>query len=147
LQPGIELPNRSIANLRHELVAGAGNARIIVFACDIGDMGDTDELERGGATVIRMPCVGMLPPSFVDFALARRHAEGVMIAGCAEGDCHHRLGNEWTIERMARRRDPYLRQRVDERRLCLSWLPQRSSRRRQRALDEFRTALSEIDDE
>lgn len=69
-----------------------------------------------------------------------------MIAGCAEGDCQNRLGNEWTIERMARRRDPYLRQRVDERRLRLSWLPRGSSRRRQRALTEFIAALSEIDD-
>ena len=69
-----------------------------------------------------------------------------MIAGCAKGDCQHRLGNEWTIERMARRRDPYLRQRVDERRLRLSWLPRGSSGRRQRDLAEFRVALSEIDD-
>jgi coenzyme F420-reducing hydrogenase delta subunit len=115
-----------------------------VFACDTCDTG---ELDRDGTKVIRLPCVGMLPPSFVDFALARHHAEGIMIAGCAEGDCHHRLGNEWTIERMARRRDPYLRQRVDERRLCLSWLPQGSARRRQRALAEFQVALSEIDDE
>lgn len=144
LQPGIELPDRSIANLRDELVGANTSEGIIVFACDIGD---TNELERGDTHVIRLPCVGMLPPSFVDFALARRYARGVMIAGCAEGDCHYRLGNEWTIERMARRRDPYLRRRVDERRLCLSWLPRGSLRRRQRALDEFRAALSEIEDE
>jgi coenzyme F420-reducing hydrogenase delta subunit len=125
-------------------VAGSEKARVIVFTCDTCD---TDELDRDGTKIIRLPCVGMLPPSFVDFALARHHAAGVMIAGCAEGDCHHRLGNEWTIERMARRRDPYLRQRVDERRLCLSWLPQGSARRRQRALAEFRAALSEIDNE
>ena len=144
LRPGIELPDRSMANLRDELVGGSGRAGIIVFACDTGD---TDQLEQVDLRVIRMPCVGMLPPSFVDFALARNFARGAMIAGCAEGDCHHRLGNEWTVERMARRRDPYLRQRVDARRLCLSWLPRGSLRRRQRALDEFRAELSEIDDE
>ncbi len=143
LLPGIDLPHRSIANLRDELVAGDRTAPVVVFACDTSD---ADELETGGAKVIRLPCVGMLPPSFVDFALARHHAEGVMIAGCAESDCQHRLGNEWTTERMARRRDPYLRQRVDERRLKLSWLPRGSSRRRQRALAEFRAALAEIDD-
>jgi coenzyme F420-reducing hydrogenase delta subunit len=115
-----------------------------MFACESGDR---DDIGQDGVRVIRLPCVGMLPPSFVDFALARHHAEGVMIAGCAECDCHHRLGNEWTIERMARRRDPYLRQRVDERRLRLDWLPQGSSRRRQRAVAEFRAALAEIDDE
>ena len=144
LQPGIDLPHRSIASLRDEVVAGAGKSEVLVFACDTGD---TDAIEQGGVRVIRLPCVGMLPPSFVDFALARHHAEGVMIAGCAECDCHHRLGNEWTVERMARTRDPYLRQRVDDRRLCLSWLPQGSSRRRQRVVAEFRAALSEIDNE
>ena len=97
--------------------------------------------------IIELPCVGMLPPSFVDFALSRRHVDGVMVAGCAEGDCQQRLGNEWTIERMARRRDPYLRQRVDERRLLLSWLPRNALRRRERALADFRAALTELDHE
>lgn len=144
LQPGIELPQRRIASLREELVAGESKPGVLVFACDTGDV---DGIAQDGVKVVRLPCVGMLPPSFVDFALARQHAEGVMIAGCAECDCHHRLGNEWTIERVARRRDPYLRQRVDERRLCLSWLPQGSSRRRQQVLAEFRAALAEIDNE
>ncbi len=144
LQPGIDLPLRSIASLRDELVAGAGKTEVLMFVCDTGD---TDDIEQDGVKRIRLPCVGMLPPSFVDFALARNHAEGVMIAGCAECDCHHRLGNEWTIERMARRRDPYLRQRVDERRVRLSWLPLGSSRRRQRAVADFRAALAEIGDE
>ena len=39
----------------------------------------------------------MLPPSFVDFALSRKLTDGVMIAGCAENDCFHRQGNEWTM--------------------------------------------------
>ena len=144
LQPGIDLPQRSIANLRDELVTGTGNTKVLMFACDSGD---TNDIEQDDVKVIRLPCVGMLPPSFVDFALARHHAEGVMIAGCAECDCQHRLGNEWTIERMARRRDPYLRQRVDDRRLRLNWLPLGSSRRRQRAVAEFRATLAEIGDE
>ncbi len=147
LQPGIDLPHRGIAALRDELVAtpaaGGAGPKVIVFACDASD---ADALADTGASVIRLPCVGMLPPSFIDFALARRHADGVMIAGCTEGDCQHRLGNEWTNERMARRRDPYLRRRVNARRLLLSWLP-RGSRRRRRALAEFRATLAELDDE
>jgi ferredoxin/coenzyme F420-reducing hydrogenase delta subunit len=145
LQPGIELPHRTIAALREELIAAGGrqaaSPRVIVFVCDRSNVERLDD----DAAVIRLPCVGMLPPSFVDFALSRRFADGVMISGCAEGDCHHRLGNEWTIERMARRRDPYLRQRVDTRRLLLSWLPAGASRRRQRALEDFRIRLGELD--
>ena len=89
----------------------------------------------------------MLPPAFVDFALARHHADGIMIAGCAEGDCFHRLGNEWTIARMAGDRDPYLRKRVDSRRLLLDWLPRDAGRRRRKALEAFRRALAGICDE
>ena len=148
LQPGIELPQQTIASLRDAIIAdgltAAASKRIVVFACDSGE---ADVLEGDGVRVIRMPCVGMLPPSFVDFALARGHADGVMIAGCAQGDCQHRLGNEWTAERMARRRDPYLRQRVDDRRLLLSWLPRGAIKRRQAALATFRAGLVELDHE
>ena len=148
LQPGIDLPQRTIAALRDEVVAngtadGPG-ANVMVFACDTSD---TDVLAEDGATVIKLPCVGMLPPSVVDFALARHHADGVMITGCAEGDCQHRLGNEWTSDRMARKRDPYLRQRVDSSRLLLTWLPGSAEQRRRRALADFRAALAELDDE
>lgn len=146
LQPGIDLPHRSVASIRDEVIRRpeqiGGGSNVIVFACDTDD---ADMLAEAGAKVIKLPCIGMLPPSFVDFILARRHADGVMIAGCAEGDCQHRLGNEWAIERMARRRDPYLRQRVDVRRLLLNWLPRGSLRRRRRALSQFRAELAELD--
>ena len=114
-----------------------------MFACDTSE---ADALRPNGITVIQLPCVGMLPPSFVDFALARGYATGVMIAGCAEGDCQHRLGNEWTRRRMARERDPYLRRRVDDRRVLLSWLPRGARNRRQLALDGFRSKLAKLDD-
>jgi len=142
LEPGIDLPHRSIAALREELIASRGE--VIVFTCDASVTG---LLPREGVSVIQLPCVGMLPPSFVDFALSRRYADGVMLAGCAEGDCQHRLGNEWTAERIARRRDPYLRQRVDERRVCLSWLPRGMGKRRRQALDEFVEQLAELGNE
>ena len=83
-----------------------------------------------------MPCVGMLPPSFIDFALSRDLADGVMLAGCADGDCYYRLGNDWTQQRVDGERDPYLRQRVVRERVSTSWLP-RGSRRRRDALAAF----------
>ncbi len=148
LRPGIELPHRTIAELRDEVVDAtgrcAGRVRVVVFACDTSA---TDGLESDDTAIVRLPCAGMLPPSFVDFTLKRGHADGVMIAGCAEGDCHHRLGNGWTADRMARRRDPYLRRRVDTRRLLLSWLPAGAARRRRSAMSRFRATLGGLDDE
>ncbi len=144
IEPGIELPHRPIGELREQLMApfeGASDEpRVVVFACN---RSNAELLTADGAKVIKMPCVGMLPPSFVDFALSRRFADGVMVAGCAEGDCYHRLGNEWTIERMAGRRDPYLRKRVPLERVHLAWLPRDAHRRRSRALRDFHAVLRE----
>ena len=100
-------------------------------------------MTEDGAQVIAMPCVGMLPPSFIDFALARDMADGVMITGCSDGDCFFRLGSEWTRQRLARERDPFLRQRVDRTRLTQSWLPPNAKARRRRALQAFRASLAE----
>jgi ferredoxin/coenzyme F420-reducing hydrogenase delta subunit len=143
IEPGIELPHRTIGALREQILApwaaANGSPRILVFSCDHGN---ADRLSAEDVRVVKLPCVGMLPPSFVDYALARNLAEGVMIAGCAENDCFHRLGNEWTAQRIARQRDPRLRQRVPDERVRLAWLPALASRRREAMLETFRNRLS-----
>jgi coenzyme F420-reducing hydrogenase delta subunit/Pyruvate/2-oxoacid:ferredoxin oxidoreductase delta subunit len=150
IEPGIELPHRTISDLRERVMMPMSETddepRIIVFACDQGSAESLDD-EDHGVRVIKMPCVGMLPPSFVDFALSRRFAEGVMLAGCAENDCYHRLGSEWTIRRMARVRDPHLRQRVPEDRVVAAWLPPGAHRRSAQALRDFRARLRRLPDE
>ena len=146
IEPGIELPHRTIGALREAVMAPmepATGPRVIVFACDHSDAA---RLEGNGVRVINLPCVGMLPPAFVDFALSRRFADGVMLAGCAENDCYHRLGNEWTLRRMARERDPYLRERVALDRVAPAWLPAGAHRRRAAALCAFRDRLRELGD-
>jgi coenzyme F420-reducing hydrogenase delta subunit/ferredoxin len=149
IEPGIELPHRRIGDLREQLMApsaaAGGEPRVLVFGCDRSNaerLADNDD----GVRVIKLPCIGMLPPAFVDFALSREFADGVMLAGCAENDCFHRLGNEWTIQRLARERDPYLRQRVPTERVSAAWLPPGDHRRRVRALGAFRRRLREMAD-
>jgi quinol-cytochrome oxidoreductase complex cytochrome b subunit/coenzyme F420-reducing hydrogenase delta subunit len=145
IEPGIELPHRTISSLREAAMAPMVHddrgPRVIVFACDHSDAW---QLEGNGVRVIALPCVGMLPPSFVDFTLSRNLAQGVMLAGSAENDCYHRLGNEWTLRRMARERDPYLRERVPLERVALNWLPPGSVRRRAAALEAFRDRLGRL---
>lgn len=145
LVPGIELPDRSIAGLREKTLAAAtrsnGATKVLVYACE---RSGAEVLESPDTPVITMPCVAMLPPAFIDFALSRRLADGVMIAGCAEGDCYFRLGDEWTRQRIAGQRDPYLRNRVPRERLATSWLPAGASRRRQKALRQFVDALRAV---
>jgi ferredoxin/coenzyme F420-reducing hydrogenase delta subunit len=143
--PGIELPEHPIAELREQTLQVSANfsnaPRVLIYAC--GRSG-ADALGADNAKVIKMPCVAMLPPAFVDFALSRGLADGVMLAGCADGDCYYRLGDRWTRERVAGERDPYLRKRVDRARLNLNWLPSGSRRRRARTLAEFAASLAKL---
>ena len=143
LTAGIELPDRSVAALREEVVAAAakltGDSRIVVFGC-AHDAGSA-ALAGTSTAVISLPCVGMLPPPFLDFVLSRGHADGVLISGCAEHDCFERLGDQFTEQRIANQRDPNLRDRVSRDRIAVSWNnPARLGSLRE-ALRQFRAHL------
>jgi coenzyme F420-reducing hydrogenase delta subunit len=86
----------------------------------------------------------MLPPSFIDFALSRDLADGVVLSGCAEGDCYYRLGDDWVQQRLNRERDPYLRNRVDRNRVGFWRFRPSSHGKRTRALAEFRDTLADM---
>ena len=82
----------------------------MLFGCDHGvDAGSAATRETG---VVRLPCIGHLPPAFIDYVLSRKLADGVFLTGCAEGACQHRFGIAWTEARLAGERDPHLRKRV-----------------------------------
>jgi len=127
LSPGIDIPDLSAAALRQKLLEVSekltGDRRIIVFTC-LEDTKSTrlkSALNTGETATVGVICAGQLPPPFVDFILSRDLADGIVFAGCSGGDCQYRFGTEWTSRRMARERDPYLRQRVDNSKLALRW--------------------------
>ena len=81
-------------------------------------------LERSreaGAAVVALPCIGHLPPSFIDFLVTRGRVDGVLLTGCRAGDCHYRQGIDWMDQRIGGRRDPYLRARVPRERVAWTW--------------------------
>ncbi len=139
LSPGIDLPGRPLKELRDRLDEAAagltGQPRVVVFGCDRGV--DAERLGLNGLAVLRLPCIGALPPSFVDYVLSRDLADGVMLSGCREGACYNRFGVTWTKQRLARRRDPYLRARVPRERIATCWAATGETRRLQRALGAF----------
>ena len=143
LVPGIELPANPIAGLRDQVVAAAGALqgidRVVVFRC--AHAGNLDTLANPGVAVVPMPCVAMLPPSFIDFVISRKHADGVLIAGCPEEDCFERLGNRWMDDRIANQRDPHLRDRVDRDKVAVSWASPVQQHRTRDALARFREQL------
>jgi ferredoxin/coenzyme F420-reducing hydrogenase delta subunit len=146
LSAGIELPDRSVAGLREEIVAATaklgGASRILVIGC-AHDAGAAD-LVDGETAVVGLPCVGMLPPSFVDFVVARNLADGVLLSGCAAHDCYERLGDQWIEQRIANERDPNLRARVPRARIAVAWQNPVQTGRLRESLAQFRAHLRRL---
>ena len=120
LVAGIELPGQSMAALRELSLAACERIHegtgILVYTCENG--ADPAWIDHPQAEFVQVPCIAHLPPALLDFVLTRRHADGVLLAGCRDGDCAFRLGLDWTEQRLAGERDPYLRKRVPRERIC-----------------------------
>jgi ferredoxin/coenzyme F420-reducing hydrogenase delta subunit len=146
LSAGIELPDRSISGLREEIIAAAarltGGARVLVVGC--GHDAGAAELADAETAYVGLPCVGMLPPSFLDFVIARHHSDGVLLSGCAAHDCYERLGDEWVEQRIAGERDPQLRGRVPRERIAVAWQNPVQGGRLRESLAEFRAHLRKL---
>ena len=149
LTTGIDLPDLPLIQLRRFTAKAAeragktngGRARVLVYGCDHG--GDVRLLEGPGVAGISLPCIAMLPPSFVDYALSRLEVDGVLLTGCRECDCFHRLGNQWMDERIDGARDPYLRARVPRERIRVCWAGRTDMQRLAEDLEGFRASLED----
>jgi quinol-cytochrome oxidoreductase complex cytochrome b subunit/coenzyme F420-reducing hydrogenase delta subunit len=140
---GIELPHLALKDMRamtdEAAAALKGSARVLVFGCD---QGVTNEASGDpGIGAVRLPCTGMLPPSFIDYVLARDLADGVVLTGCAEDACYNRFGIAWTEARIRGERDPYLRQRVPRERILRVWPGKAGGSALTKAIAAFRATL------
>ena len=115
--------------------------RIMVYGCDQGSV--VDDMTSATIASISMPCTALVPPAFIDYVLRKNLAEGVMISGCCEGDCHYRLGNEWMNQRFSKERMPILRTRVPRDKVRLRWLGVRGTQQLSREVTEFQAHLWE----
>ncbi len=148
LVAGIELPDLTVASLRERCervaagLAGA-EARVLVIGCAHGARGAdlASALSSEAVGAVALPCVGMLPPPFLDFLVSRRLVDGVLIAGCRDGACYARLGLDWTRARIARTRDPYLRARVPRERLEVAGFGLDAGAALTREIEAFRERL------
>jgi len=143
LRTGIDLPGLTLREMRERTLAiGAGLAgptRVMVLGCEHGAAAG-----RGSSDTLLVPCVGMIPPPLIDYILSRDVADVVVLAGCAERDCHHRLGVRWTEQRIARERDPYLRTRVPRERIVRVWGSRFERRRLEAAIEAARRDIAPL---
>ena len=146
LVSGIELPDYMLSELREKTQAAsenlAGETPILVFGCDHGAR--LGSKAAAVAAMVKMPCIGMLPPSFIDWALSRGLADGVVLTGCREGNCQHRFGVDWTNARLDRKRDPQLRLRVPRERILRFWASPTDGRALDKAILKFAESVSQM---
>ncbi len=111
LKSGIGIPDYSIDVFKHEIINKLGQLkgkdRLIIFGCEKG--ADIEQIGIKNTIPISLPCIGFLPPSFVDYLIRKDHADGVMVTGCCLENCYYRLGNQWIDERFKGERSPHLR--------------------------------------
>jgi ferredoxin/coenzyme F420-reducing hydrogenase delta subunit len=143
LVSGIDMPSSPISRLRHELqqalAASTAPQPIVVFGCDRGARVAT--LAAPDVTPFSLLCAGMLPPSFVEYAL-RDGAAAVLVTGCREAGCEFRLGQCWTAERLAGSREPHLRASVPPERVATAWADAGDEAALQGALTRLRARLA-----
>jgi ferredoxin/coenzyme F420-reducing hydrogenase delta subunit len=142
LVTGIDMPQQPIHALREQLEQAlarlSGAQRVVVFACARG--ADASGLAAADTAVMPLLCAGMLPPSFVEYAL-RGGADGVLLNTCRPGGCDFRLGDRWTRERLAGEREPHLRRTVPAARLQLCGAAAGDEHGLRAALDDLRERL------
>ena len=77
----------------------SGSAKIIAFCCNwcsyaAADLAGISRLQYPSSVrIIRVMCSGMVHPEMVLRAL-EKGADGVMVIGCHQGECHYLSGNE-----------------------------------------------------
>jgi quinol-cytochrome oxidoreductase complex cytochrome b subunit/coenzyme F420-reducing hydrogenase delta subunit len=120
LATGIDMPSLAIgaqrARLEARSAALSGHPRVVVFGCRWA--ANAAVLEGPATAAFPFLCAGMVPPSFVEYAL-RAGAEGVLVVACREGDCEFRTGDALAASRLDGLRAPRLRPSVPRDRVRL----------------------------
>ena len=140
---GIEMPSLPISGLRtammNDMAKLEGDVRIMVFGCD--NAANIQKLRSENVAVLSLPCIAMLPPSFIEYALHEHHVEGVLVTGCRQNDCYHRLGVLWTERRLTAQREPRLRIRAERDRIRQYWAASADLKELESELESFRSGL------
>jgi quinol-cytochrome oxidoreductase complex cytochrome b subunit/coenzyme F420-reducing hydrogenase delta subunit len=108
---GINLTDESNAAIlvrtRDQVRLLPAGQKILVAGCAHGP--DIAKLESPSVTTLSLECTGQLPPSYLDFLCRKDGLDGVLLTGCASGNCFHRSGDELQNARLAHEREPHLR--------------------------------------
>jgi ferredoxin/coenzyme F420-reducing hydrogenase delta subunit len=120
---GINLPDRQIRTLlddtREKVFELTGEVKTVIFGCDHGT--ELDSFSDDSTIVISLPCIGQLPPSYIDFLVRKEHIDNVLLTGCAEDNCFYRTGNDLMEQRVNRLRTPQLKHEAVRQKTAMVW--------------------------
>ncbi len=137
---GIDMPDLPVKDLlkltdKKAKQLKGDKPKVLIFGCRSG--APTESLEQDNVAGILLPCVGQLPPSFVDYIFRNKLADGVMVTGCCEEDCYYRLGNTWMEQRFAAERFPKLRTTGAKRDIAVIWAGEQGNKQLADKLDTY----------
>ncbi len=143
---GIDMPNSPVNDVRDQVDASiaeldAEKNKIIIFGCD--NAIDFKNLKTSNIAVINYFCVGMIPPTMIEYAL-KNGADGVFITGCRTGDCYFRHGNQWMDERFDGSRKPILRKRTERARINVFRAAETDCKELKAELDKFQQSIAQL---
>jgi quinol-cytochrome oxidoreductase complex cytochrome b subunit/coenzyme F420-reducing hydrogenase delta subunit len=120
---GINLPDRKIRTLledtREKVLELTGEVKTVIFGCDHGT--ELGSFRDASTIVITLPCIGQLPPSYIDFLVRREHIDNVLLTGCAEDNCFYRTGNDLMAQRINAQRTPKLKHEAVRQKTAMVW--------------------------
>jgi len=145
LETGIDMPGFPINEIRTDINNAleklSGDNKILVMGCD--NALDFAGLESTNIHVLSLYCIGMMPPTVVEYAL-NKGADGVLITGCRTGDCYYRYGNKWMDQRFDGSRRPILRGRADRDRIKVFRAAETDCKNLRREVTEFQEHIQKL---
>lgn len=132
---GIDLQDQPVQQLRSIVDKTlAESPKILVYSCSHSV--DLSDFEMCDVQVIQLPCTGMIPASFINYAL-KKGARGVFILGCRSSDCYYRFGKKWLEQRLEGKRFPQLKGGIEQEKIEVFGAAETDKERVLKALDYF----------
>ena len=125
--------------------------KIVAFLCNwctytAADLAGTSRLKyEPDVRIIRIMCSSRIEPVFILKALMDG-ADGVLVGGCAPGDCHYSKGNFYARRKVALAKKLAGTMGINPDRIRLSWIPASEGPRFAAVVNEFTSRINELGD-
>lgn len=123
--------------------------KIVAFLCNwcsytAADLAGTSRLKyEPDIRIIRVMCSSRVDPVFILKALMDG-ADGVLVGGCAPGDCHYSKGNFYARRKVALAKKLAETMGLNPERIRLSWIPASEGPRFVSVVNEFSKKIEEL---